>query len=674
MFDWNEDEIVWGESAEVDDHIVPCPKGNEEKRLLTSGASRKKQFTQELGSVTVAVADKEESGANGLFSGFKLDSSSQSETNETPSAPGAGINSWPGSPLTNDVSDGEYAGRNAQNSFEMQVSEYGTELDKYNSAKVDAAQSVDGPGLFGNDCEDKENGSYLEYSWDNIGSFDDLDSMFRSDDPIFGRESLGNGELWSSPTGLFTSMTKSFSAPSPSSGVSAMCSSENEMKVKILQNEDPSCTPELEQTNHANSYDMKDRDTQKENAGGKEQFHFADPVADCVGEKSKMMLEQKMNKEMMKTKEVWNTQSTSKTNGKRKLVQCAIKAENREQSSQDLSGPWSLTANQYQSFGNQLENSSVESVPFSINSQKQHVVPEPWLYWQTSHLNSAASDGNSCHHYPMNPLPQQPQHMEYGSSLASLKHGNKSKALPALSKPLIMTTQEKLEKLKRRQQMQALLAIQEQQQQFCLYEKSSQDHRHQDTDGSTIVVQENLFPPSLDSNFPIEHNDSNTVPLATDDYSLEGRALDQFQDVIGKLDIKIRLCMRDSLYRLAQSAMQRNNTLDISSTNNNIQCDGVSERLLRLPEVETETNLIDRTVAHLLFHQPQEKSTAPVKDAEIRINSPVGCLSDCSRADKILIQPDADQSQSNPSLKNSQNTSNVEQGETMENEETICHV
>lgn len=79
-------------------------------------------------------------------------------------------------------------------------------------------------------------------------------------------------------------------------------------------------------------------------------------------------------------------------------------------------------------------------------------------------------------------------------------------------------------------------------------------------------------------------------------------------------------------------------------------------RLSRTPDVETETNPIDRTVAHLLFHQPLEQPKSPVKDSE-KLGSPgftnlvgepeiegtknfsAGSLSDCSMDKKISSPP-----------------------------------
>ena len=84
----------------------------------------------------------------------------------------------------------------------------------------------------------------------------------------------------------------------------------------------------------------------------------------------------------------------------------------------------------------------------------------------------------------------------------------------------------------------------------------------------------------------------------------------------------MRLCIRDSLLRLAKSAVERTNAREWSSTNKSSreekegsieECNIMSERSMKLP-TETGTNPIDRIVAHLLFHWPSEQTSRIVKE------------------------------------------------------------
>ncbi|KAF5190184.1 Lnk2 [Thalictrum thalictroides] len=714
MFDWNEElgDIIWGEASEVDDHIVPYPSGNEDKPLFIYGNHRKKQFIQE--AKPFKVADQKISGAKDYFSGLTVESDTKCNTKEALDASRAEIDSWPDSPLTNVPCEEKFAERNTQSSISMQVSEFGTEIPNFDSAR-DTGQLEDGSRLFGNESQDKEHNHFLEYSWDNIGNFDDLDNMFRNDDPVFGRDGLGNAELlWSSSSDLFSSPTKSFPTRSPNSGVNVLSIAEQDMNPK---HEELSQTPGFGKSDDLAPQDLKDLDSTADKASENDYTHLVNPIVDCVGEESKTLLEEKKDMKYSEKIESWKTQSTSKVNGKRNPLNCPTKEETEEESSQVLRDVWSLPANQLQAFGNQFATSVAHTIPSSVSSQKQVVGPKPLFFWQPSHPYLSAADGIPQHWYPVMPTiandysqeyKYQPMLVEYRGSPGPLKHANPVKVFPAPSKPPTMTPREKLEKLKRRQQRQAMIAIQEQQQQFGhqalrsgLYNvgKCPQENQYQDTEVSTTEVEENLLHPSMAMNSLMEHDDSNTVPMEIDNCSLEERVLDQLQDVIEKLDMRVRLSIRDSLFRLAQSSMQRNNTTDTSSTNINMQCDGATakdeahghNRLPRIPEVEKETNPIDRTVAHLLFHQSLELSTRPAKDNEALgsppgfvkftseprpegiMNFSAGCLSDGSMDKRSFSQPaclgsdtiDVDQSESKSCKDTPENMAHDKPGEIM---------
>ncbi|KAL8536159.1 hypothetical protein ACS0TY_011700 [Phlomoides rotata] len=113
--------------------------------------------------------------------------------------------------------------------------------------------------------------------------------------------------------------------------------------------------------------------------------------------------------------------------------------------------------------------------------------------------------------------------------------------------------------------------------------------------------------------------ESSTTSSGTDDISLEAASFCQLQLVMEQLDLRTKACIRDSLYRLAQSAEQRH----YNQTNLNGGCgDGtsssgafMSEGENKLLDMETDTNEIDRSVAHLLFHRSSESSPMPAHDS-----------------------------------------------------------
>lgn len=153
--------------------------------------------------------------------------------------------------------------------------------------------------------------------------------------------------------------------------------------------------------------------------------------------------------------------------------------------------------------------------------------------------------------------------------------------------------------------MQAMLAIQQQQQQIEQKKSSS-------TEMSATQLN-----PSLGS----EEGEDLQNSFLIDD-SLGEKIFYQLQDVVAKLEVEVRLCIRDSLLRLAKSAVERTNARERSSTNKSSreekegsigECNNMSERSMKLP-TETGTNPIDRIVAHLLFHWPSEQTSRIVKE------------------------------------------------------------
>ncbi|KAL8214604.1 hypothetical protein R6Q57_004053 [Mikania cordata] len=185
--------------------------------------------------------------------------------------------------------------------------------------------------------------------------------------------------------------------------------------------------------------------------------------------------------------------------------------------------------------------------------------------------------------------------------------------------PLSMTPQEKIEKLRRRQQMRALLAIRKQQKEirqqvecndYSNLEICSQESQMQFARAGRVEIDQNLNSfISLDVSSLLEQSDSDTRPVMTDKTVLADSVVHQLQNVIAGLGIQMRHCIRDSLFRLAQGALQRKN--DVTNIRS---MEGVSstKSLARARDGETKTNPIDRAVAHLLFYTvPGERVQSP---------------------------------------------------------------
>ncbi|KAK7328158.1 hypothetical protein VNO77_22255 [Canavalia gladiata] len=168
---------------------------------------------------------------------------------------------------------------------------------------------------------------------------------------------------------------------------------------------------------------------------------------------------------------------------------------------------------------------------------------------------------------------------------------------------------------------------------------SAQQVGHQfetETEGHSEVQGISIgFSPEIDSSTVQE---SSSMSSAQDHTSLEATSFCHLQQIMDQLDIRTKLCIRDSLYRLAKSAEQRHNNSNANGCiGDNETCKAImvqdASRCTGFMDMETDTNPIDRSVAHLLFHRPSDPSmllpneTIPLKSSAMIhgsvINSPV---------------------------------------------------
>ncbi|KAG4971090.1 hypothetical protein JHK85_037511 [Glycine max] len=518
MFDWNDEElanIVWGEAGESDDHIVPYPEASED-------LNDKKEWNQEA-SATKLIEQRRIEAKTDFHQG-KLGSSSKLDIIEGSSASESGTKSWPDLSLSN-------AAKTDQGSLGAEVSknlEETTQLEK--------------------DVE--KQGDFVNYAWDNIGSFDDLDRIFSNDDPIFGHVSLENSdELWSSKDVSNSAVPILLEAPNPTSALSNR-SEPLEIKAEYVQQNDQSFSPRFKKIGNSSSHDIANAPANTFNVGyDRDRIAPADKEQQDFGQNNQL-------------------KARKKSQGKQEV-----------KALQEFYGSWSPSSTTCGQFQNQ-QSSVIQSSPSSILGKRNQLQGPETLYQdiRNTYVTSSAYENLTNTYSSMSTLPQaqsgvlmrQPLLSGYEASLGVMNPVSKS---VDLVKPLTMTPQEKIEKLRRRQQMQAMLAIQKQQQEFShqvpssnksMNEKCAIEMHSQLCDGADPEIED--LRTTLDP--PTEQDDSNTISLAIDDLFVEDTILYMLQDVISKLDVNIRLCIRDSLFRLAQSAMQRNYASDTSSTNN----------------------------------------------------------------------------------------------------------
>ncbi|XP_027114132.1 protein LNK2-like isoform X1 [Coffea eugenioides] len=613
MFDWNDEElsnIIWGEAGEGEDHIVPYPDANEEKPLGSYGDCIKKEKNQE--AVDVKTAEQKKPATQSDLHGVKLQCSSQYDTNEDLSAMEFGVDSWP---------DLSLPGAAKANEDTME--------DK--AAPLDNASEI-----FQSPLDDSEQGDFVDYGWASVGSFEDLERIFSNEDPIFGCGSLVNAdELWSSSKDVTSSPEKSIpmSGDFPCLGLGSLRSTSEQFDVQgeYLSDQNQCFTPGHEKINLLTSNVPQNVKSCAGNIG-------------YTGSSNNISMKEKAAFEMSGSKPVYNLQLDSgnfavanecmvKGNKRKKLKGWKKSAEKSEgRHLQNLQG-WTQTGNQFLQFDapyapNMGQSSS--SLVFSQQTQFQGSESSHYKHLSSPLLTSFIN-GTMAKQYTAMPVLSQFHSGEVSQQPAISSYevpGHLNPSTEPSVKSLTMTPQEKIEKLRRRQQMRAMLAIQKQQQQFGNQMSSTE---YSAMEGENIEAEENLSTvASLEPNSPIEQDDSNTACVPHDDCSVQDSILYQLQDIVAKLDMRIRLCIRDSLFRLAQSASQRQNASDTSSSNKSNRDEVLSKeeinthnRFLKASEAETETNPIDRTVAHLLFHRPLELTGRIVETPEPNLSAKI---------------------------------------------------
>lgn len=237
--------------------------------------------------------------------------------------------------------------------------------------------------------------------------------------------------------------------------------------------------------------------------------------------------------------------------GRKNQLKARKKSQGKQEGKalQELYGSWSPSSTASGQFQNQLVSSVIQSSPSSILGQLNQLQGPETLYQDITHTYvTSPAHGNLTNTYPsMSMLPQaqsgvlmqQPLLSGYEASLGVMNPVNKS---VDLVKPLTMTPQEKIEKLRRRQQMQAMLAIQKQQQEFSHQVPSTNksmnkqcpvEMHSQLCDGADPEIEDLRTLTALDP--PTDQNDSNTISLAVGNHFVEDTILYMLQDIISKV-------------------------------------------------------------------------------------------------------------------------------------------
>lgn len=241
----------------------------------------------------------------------------------------------------------------------------------------------------------------------------------------------------------------------------------------------------------------------------------------------------------------------------KKLLKSRKRSEGKsdEKMFQDLRGNWPSSTNPAGQFDNNLALQLGTSSPSVMSKHRQLEGIESLQYQRSSNpLMHQSFYPIAANAFPAVPLlsqiqPVDLQHQPLIGQDISPSGGNRvDKPADGFVKSLTMTPQEKIEKLRRRQQMQAMLAIQKQQQQFnnqvsttsqCISPQCPQEIQSQHIEKTDLDSEEIYTLPALDPKSPLEQDDSNTVSTSVDRCSMEDTILCRLQEIISKVHLTL---------------------------------------------------------------------------------------------------------------------------------------
>ncbi|XP_031475313.1 protein LNK1-like isoform X3 [Nymphaea colorata] len=609
------EDIVWDEFGESDDHIVPRPGSGLENACAGHVDCTKKPClelenpteggTDDTVSVNVNDFDAENGG---LYPGTKKE----------PLTPSIETSSWPENVLNDPYSteDADKVELLAEGKNKLSGNEERALIDEFSDGDpilrnrdsmnysdlcafslTDISPTDTDLELFGSELEDKESSSFLGYGWPNIGNFDDVDKMFRNCDATFGQQSADNADdqAWASSSSLRTDGTDA-----------KLVFRSSDLDMFPLKNEkEHDGADDLDKQTYPSYGEKLNRDSEVERATQREkqvdgQRTLFKSQSQFEGKRSEASLERARAATHASDHTGENLIASASPPLISQAYASTVKAPEMQRWRSDSFRYMDTDMSDMQlGYSYNSDQVLVQGLPF-IKPEVQSHVSLPY------NVPGGASRHRKALHRSRDPSPKHPG----------------------------MTPEEKIEKLRRRQKMRAALSMMQQQTGFvCQTQLADQappvqvkpEGIHNEVRGQTKAEMQSLENSALEIDSATQES-SCMSSMLTEDSSLEEACLCQLQDVITQLNNKTKLCIRDSLYRLARSAMQRHNVGDANSCckgsrdkNESLGMDGhatqeklQSERCEGLINMETVTNPIDRAVAHLLFHKPPDVSAKPL--------------------------------------------------------------
>ncbi|KAI3448263.1 hypothetical protein Pfo_004928, partial [Paulownia fortunei] len=643
---------AWDEFCRSDDHIVPHPGSKRLNDYFILGESHKKPRC-ELTSVSSNTGDRsaatyvDQGREQGRFSILSRRRNTMLEKDSWSHKPNGAFTSASDSDPIKEASS--LASDNTMPSTHglksTNADSKGSEFRGHDTILGDKTTIVDNNSFnyplgdinhtgshldFFENAENKDSSDFLYYGWPEIGNFEDIDGMFRSCDSTFGLGVCKEDELgWLSSAddlgGSGDVLNSDVEFPCPEPNVVENISENHEFSKGYSINDSAMTSAPIR---------YKDSSWTSEKSDSYMSFVIGPAIADSkdgfIPQEQGLGFNGKIQPRII-------TNSHSRTGGAAMInehkQQIKLQNQSEGKSKEHYIGNGSF--NHISDLPNEVQLSSGltshHAFP-SVRMQQQQHTPCPDSYSYLQNPISYVHSDNSCTHLsdPASVNLKPSTVKSETNDLTSVSPRDSSQASSQLQymeschdPPFEMTA----------------LAVCEQREKLHSCQGSRSSVNSSLKNGS-VTVQASKFDPGLVGKYE-NHNDPEGVSLDTpaelgssnvqesstmtsglDDISLEAASFRQLQLVMERLDLRTKLCIRDSLYRLAWSAEQRHNhaTLNVGCGDEKDAADGASmsegtNKCTSFMDMETDTNPIDRSIAHLLFHRPSDSSTTPAHDS-----------------------------------------------------------
>lgn len=607
------EDIVWDEFGQSDDHIVPHPSDEHENEQALQGENRKKPRREVIG-VSSNVGDQAAKCVTQVKE--ERDFPTLNSTRDTM----MGNDPW--SLIPDDVFSAS-CDTDSTKEVEGLASNNNTRMLNHCFSKNNLDSCADDPilgdrctavdlSLFDNDHDKKQSSDLLYYGWPDIGNFEDVDRMLRSCDAAFELGGSGNGD----ELGWFSSSNAiEGSEDALKTDFKFLCTESNEMnnisgkdEASNLNNERSSINasswaPEIDEPamlGHSSSVNVPNQSSEIKDEfmlkgvefNNEVQFKMS-TINHSIKDNRMINLHNKQSKhdnhreERIKDQCLENGGSFHHTGN---LQNDDIHLHSGDTSHQVLTSGGICAEKQNlgrDSFSYLHANSCMQS---NYCHSSDQTTTSPTVSSVRSEINDFASKESS---YSSNQVHSVDSSHDPSFEATTIKLEDEKEKLHAQKgfQPPFTSNPEYVD-----------LAVQSS---ICdPVSVRKQDHYY----GSGLKNQSDVKGVSLAENV----QESSSMNSGLDEFSLVATSFCQLQQVMEQLDIRTKLCIRDSLYRLARSAEQRHNYANLNGNRRDHRdisgalIAEVTNKCTGFMDLETDTNPIDRSIAHLLFHRPSD--------------------------------------------------------------------